>query len=280
MKAVNYILGLCLTFLLQSCFQDFKEPAFNYPEGKPDPDMENFNPEKLKLTFDTGRVEDESTYQFMISAVGNGTVVKDAGIIGNAYQGADESYLLVNPHEAIKEAMVDTLSHLKEFTFATWLNCSKNSGATMLFSISNSETFWGNLDLFFDNNNSDTEALLKAHIYNGDKENWSEVRIPDFFTNTWHHLAVTYNGEDAVLSVWVNGEKILNKVLDHGGELRFNNMSSIVIGTPQFQTVPSLTTGAGKQDWAGYYKGLLDGVHFYNKELSSEEVAHLFSNKL
>ena len=280
MKFIKYILGLFLAITVQSCFQDFKEPAFNYPESKPDPDMNLYNPEKIKLTFDTGNFEDESIYQFQVSTYGAGSIIKDAGVQGAAYKGADESYILINSHDAIEEQMSDTLSNLKEFTLAIWLNSAKMTGATAIFSMSNSKTFWGNFDVFFENNNSETEAFIKTHLYNGDAEEWAEIRIPEFFNSGWQHLAITFNSNTSSYKIWHNGKAVFEKEVKAEGGLVFNNLSSIVVGAIQFQTIPSLTEGASKQDWAGYYQGMIDGLHFYTKELNKGDIEHLFLNKL
>jgi hypothetical protein len=50
----------------------------------------------------------------------------------------------------------------------------------------------------------------------------------------------------------------------------------MVIGTWQFQTVPSLTSATTAQPWAGSFNGSLDEFRIYNKPLKAADVSALF----
>ena len=63
------------------------------------------------------------------------------------------------------------------------------------------------------------------------------------------------------------------------GKLKFSDVGKLVIGTLQFQTVPSLTEGATAQDWGAHYLGALDQFHFYNKALKRSEIRNLYVTK-
>lgn len=283
MKIMKYLLGLSLVLTMQSCFQDFKEPAFNYPESKPAPSMDNSVPEKVKISFNSGKIEDEGYYQFTISAVGDGSVV-NGGITDKAYKGATDSYFLMLPHVEIQEEMIDTISGFKNLSLSLWMKSTPNKAATGIFSIPNTKEFWGNFDVFLDNNNSSTEAFFKVHIFNNVKgkgeERWAEVRIPNFFTDTWQHLVFSYDSAKSKLTVWHNASNIFESVYEDYGELNFKDIGSLLMGTLQFQTIPSQTSASEKQDWAGFYEGMLDNIHLYNEPLSQEDVKYIFNNKL
>src|SRR5690606_8653854 len=78
----------------------------------------------------------------------------------------------------------------------------------------------------------------------------SDTSLP---TNTWTHLALTYNGSKAIL--YVNGvpvvqESVSGSIWDEGGDLR--------IGA-------NIT-------WGQYFAGLIDEVRIYNRALSAAEI--------
>lgn len=280
MKKVKYLVCFLVSVLvMQSCFQNMEEPEFNYPTGTPDP-TGAYEALKIHLTFDQ-KILDVSTYQFIPSLMGDIEYVD--GKIGKAIKlSKDTSYILLDRHPAIDELMRDTLSNLGSFTLAFWMNCERNKSATGIFTISNTKTFWGNLEVFFENTSSETEAFIKVHMNNiqsgANKESWQEVRFPNGFQK-WNHVVFSYNGSKSEFNVYQNGVNVLKKDLDNYGPLKFENLGSLVIGTCQFQTQPSLTSGSGNQTWAGWYKGDFDDLRFYNKALSDADIKIMFEAK-
>lgn len=282
MKRIVYFIGaLGLILGLQSCFQDFDEPNFNYPASKPGPTMDKSYAEKIFLPFDNETVEDEGHYQFVTNSFGEFTFVD--GVKEKAYKGADDAYITLSIHPDIKEEMGDTLAQMGNLAFAGWFNSKKNSGATGIVSVANKKTFWGNFDIFLENSADATEAFFKIHMLNyrtgNQAEAWVEVKIPNFFTEEWQHLAVSYDGKRSTMTIYHNGEVVEEKLIADYGELHFKDLGDIVIGALQFQTVPSQTEGADKQDWAKNYTGLLDEVHLYNQPLSAKQVKALYQDK-
>lgn len=187
-------------------------------------------------------------------------------------------------------AVNDSIKTPGSFTLAFWMNGvgPVDGGAQGLFSISKSTEFWGNLDLFLENNNNASdpgEAFLKVHMFNagvatGNGEEWNETKIPGIL-NKWSHIAVTYNAANSQFSIYADGQPtaIHNKVLGGGnyGNLKFNDVNGMVIGTYQFQTEPPLS--GSKQDWARSFNGAMDNFRFYNVALTDAEVQSLFDNE-
>jgi len=185
----------------------------------------------------------------------------------------------------------DTLRNLGSFTISFWMNGVGpfTDGAQGLFSISNKNQFWGNLDIFLENysNAADpSEAFLKIHMFNDSKapgsgEQWNELKIPGIF-NKWSHIVVTYNADNSQFSVFANGQPttINNKVLDGGnyGKIKFKDFNGMVLGTHQFQTDPTLTNH-GPEPWAKSFNGALDQFRIYNRALSATEITELFTSK-
>ena len=82
------------------------------------------------------------------------------GIAGMAYQGAENAYILAKT-PSILENNIPTIGDL---TVAFWMRTTKNTSAQGLFSIPNSIKFWGNFDIFLENNNSETQAFFSRFI--------------------------------------------------------------------------------------------------------------------
>ena len=284
MKIKKYISAIIvLTVLLfgaQSCFQDLEnDPAFDYPQGFPDPTGE-YKPEKLNLPFE-GNVYDQSTYQFVNSGVGVYSFID--GVKGKAYKGdADTTYVLINNHPAISKIVESEITNLGSFTVSFWMKSSRNTAATGLFSITNTKTFWSNLDIFLENTGSETQAFFKVQIYNertGSRvEKWVEARVDNVFGD-WVHMAFVYDGTTSTMNIYKDGNSVFQSVITGLGELQFKDVGPMIIGTFPYQANPSLTSGATNQSWAGWYKGALDQFHFYSEPLSGDEVKELYNSK-
>jgi len=182
----------------------------------------------------------------------------------------------------------DTLTQLGSFTLSFWMKGvgPVTGGAQGLFSISNKNEFWGNLDLFLENNDNGSEGFLKVHMFNsgvasGNGEEWNETKIANML-DKWTHIAVVYSAATSKLTVYADGMPtgINNKVLGGGnyGKVKFKDFNGMVLGTYQFQTNPSLTNH-GPEGWARSFNGSLDQFRLYNRALSAAEITDLFTTK-
>lgn len=208
----------------------------------------------------------------------------EPGINGQAVKIGSGGYLLIkDPGDSIK--------NLGSFTLSFWMNGvgPVKDGANGLFAISNKNEFWGNLELFLENNDNPAdpnEAFLKIHMFNagvtsGNGEEWSELKIPNAL-NKWTHIALTYDAATSQLSLFADGQptSISNKKLGGGnyGNIKFKDVNGMVLGTYQFQTNPTLTNH-GPEDWAKSFNGSFDQFRIYNQPLSSAEITDLFNSK-
>lgn len=277
MKKYILLAASCLAAIcLQSCFQDMDHPAFDYPESTgvmPD------TPLKMYLPFDEEDIRDKGEYGFLVADNGNAKFITE-GVSGMAYQGASDSYILAKMPSLLKDA----LPNIGSCTVAFWMKTVKNTTAQGLFSVPNAVKFWGNFDIFLENNNSETQAFFKMHILNqtskADDERWVEAKIENVFGDRWVHLAFVYDGKTSTVTIYRNGENAFTKELAGCGELKFNDIAaSLAIGSFQFSTKPSLTTGAGAQTWASNFPGQLDQFRLYDKALSASEIQNLYSAK-
>ena len=158
-----------------------------------------------------------------------------------------------------------------------WVNTPPPStGVIGLFSLAKTNTFWGNIEMFIENNSTNANGMLRIHISAGpagtDDKTLAVNNIINLF-DKWVHIAVSYDQATSTATLYINGSRIKEAVLDGlSGPLNFTNTGKIVFGTPQFQTTPSQTSGSGAQSWASFLTGRLDEVRIYNKALSIDEI--------
>lgn len=188
-----------------------------------------------------------------------------AGFKDKGLQGADKSYVLFTPGNAI--------TGMNSFTIACWVNSPLNAnGIVGLVNLANTTGFWGNIDMFFENGSTLDAAKFRAHITNGTKDTWvAKDGLPNIF-NKWAHFALSYDAASETFKLYVNGSKQVTQIQTGFGPINFTNSGKMVFGTVQFQTTPSLTSGSGSQPWASYLAGQLDEVRIYNKALTDAEV--------
>lgn len=203
------------------------------------------------------------------AGVNKGTTFS-AGVKGRALQGATDSYVLSAPSAKV--------TSLKSFTITEWINTpAPTNGIIGIFSLSNKSQFWGNLEMFIENGSSNTDGKIKVVITNngsGDK-GFLIDKLQNLF-GSWNAIAVSYDQTTSLLKIYVNGSRVASTKIDGiTGPLNFVNSGNIVFGSVQFQTTPSQTTGATKQDWASFLVGQVDEVRIYDKALSDVEIGSL-----
>ncbi len=210
------------------------------------------------------------------STVGTGVGTSfTAGIKGQGLQGANNAYYITTPSTAVV--------NLQSFTIALWVNTPQNTTGTYgLVCLSNTQDFWGNFDVFFENGSSYNNAKFKAHIENWqtpttNHDTWLGAYDIGDVWNKWTHLAVTYDANTSAFNMYVNGSSIISPVISAGnGNLTIKNASALIFGTMQFNATPSLGTAGGAQPWASYVPGAMDEVRIYNKALAATDINALY----
>ena len=193
--------------------------------------------------------------------------------------------------DAAKSAYVtfpgDALAGVSSFSISFFVNpdfVDKDSdggidGILGLVNFSNIVGFWGNIDFFVENGSKPAAAKMVVHVTNDDKETWfTEVNNVSGFFNAWSHHTVTYDGTLHQFKYYINGALMSTKAAGWDDALTFKNSGPIVMGTVQFQTNPSLTTGSQSQPWASYLTGELDEVRIFNRALSDVEVQQIYDD--
>ena len=287
MKKIIYFF-LVSIFVIQACYQDMdNEPDFNYPESSSEPTGEHESL-KLGILFE-GDPFDRSSYQF-IPVLSEGVELNyGIGMNGLAAKLSGASpYIVYRPYPSIKNSVLNELSNLDGWTVTFWMKAPQNDKTIGIFSIPETTQFWGNLEIFMEKKDENDlihqdDVYFKLHLVSvrntGRQEVWVE---PIWFTNAfdkWTHVTFTYDGSTSTFRAYHNSVQIFRQVFDNMDRLQFDNVGNIIIGTLQFQTVPSSTSGTGVQDWAGYYTGMLDHFFFYDRALSPAEVNELYNSK-
>ncbi len=279
-KTKNALVILAMGLSIVGCQKLDRPELGDFPL---DPDPPPYTDLKTEFKFEES-ADDNGENQLVATEVKNVTYVD--GVDGKAAKFGDGGYILykadnevVYPNE-FKAFPDDTLSNLGSFTLAFWMNGVGPvvGGAQGLFAISNSAEFWGNLELFLENNDAGNEAFLKVHMFNagvasGNGEEWNEVKIPGAL-GKWTHIAVVYDEKTSKLNVYSDGVAVIaDKVLGGGsyGQVKFNNFNGMVVGTYQFQTTPTLTNH-GPESWAKSFNGAMDQLRIYDRALSQSEI--------
>ena len=279
-RTKNALVVLAIGLSIVGCQKLDRPELGDYPV---DPDPPPYSDLKSEITFDDNG-NDNGENKLEPTEVKAVTFID--GVSGKAAKFGDGGYILykadnevVYPNE-FKATPADTLSNLGSFTLAFWMNGVGPvvGGAQGLFSISNSAEFWGNLDLFLENNDNGSEAFLKVHMFNagvasGNGEEWNEIKIPGAL-DKWTHIAVTYDSKTSKFNLYSDGVAVIaDKTLGGGsyGRVKYNNFNGMVVGTYQFQTDPTLTNH-GPESWAKSFNGAIDQLRIYTKALTQAEV--------
>jgi hypothetical protein len=181
----------------------------------------------------------------------------------------------------------DTLAGTSDFSLSFWVNpdfVDSNGdggidGILGLVNLSNTKSFWGNIDFFVENGSKPSGSKLVVHVTNDDSETWitDASNIQNFF-GAWTHHTVTYDGTAHEFKYYINGSLILTKAASWTDALTFKNSGPMVFGAVHFQTTPSLTSATGSQPWASYLTGELDEIRIFNRVLSGTEVETIYDD--
>lgn len=189
-----------------------------------------------------------------------------------------------------------------------------DSGAQAVFEIVNNAGFWPNLHIDLEpytvagttTPNPDTIQLKLELTSTASGVVWQNqfpTVLLDTAVNKWTQVVLTYNGASGTLATYENGTLTGTNGLGYAygpftgsttlyandpgsstnvnnaavfGNLKFANATALLIGTWQFSTNPSMTSGGGTQAWATSYTGALDELRVYNKALNSTDVKSLY----
>jgi hypothetical protein len=192
-----------------------------------------------------------------------------SGISGQAFQGAANGYAVCNVPSAI--------GTLQTLTVSAWVNTPPPStGLLDYFTLANTAQFWGNIEMFFDNGSSNTDAHVRIHLSQNGNDNTFQAEVPNLF-GAWVNVIFSYDS-NGQCTYYVNGKSAATGTAGSlTGPLAFTNVGKVVFGTTQFNTTPSLTSATTAQPWAGYFTGKIDQVRVYDEVLTAAQASALYS---
>lgn len=207
---------------------------------------------------------------------------------GDAYQGADNAYLLYDLPSGNK------LRDLKAFSIAMWFYGTPAIDGVPpvpgIIQISGtSDPIWGNLCITQDRMPDAADSLNIKVVFHKEGVPWANQFVgfsnAAFVENFWFHVVFAYDNTTSKYMVYVNGEPlelnagITDRWADSDnvdprppfGDLVFNNATQMSIGGWMQKIL-----GAAADEWMGYFTGKMDELRIYDKGLSATEVADLF----
>jgi len=271
MKNLKSILALAVSagVALTACTK--ADRSDDFPKGDPPPvsggytNSRQIEPASLVgyWSFD-GNLVDSVT-----SSVGtNHGMTYSAGLKGQALTGGP------NSNKALATAPTsDGVKNMTQYTISLWVNSTQNDGATGLVSITNSNDFWANINIFLENGGSSTLARFKTIFQVGTYQADNGIQDVQNGFGKWTQYTISYDGAGKFRS-YVNGTLAAEKTTGTGAS-SFNNVGPIVFGALHFMVENPAVTTAGVQGWAGYLPGKMDEVRIYNKALTANQVLAL-----
>lgn len=209
------------------------------------------------------------------------------GAVGKAWQGSTNGYTVYGSPGT-------KLTGLSSFTVAFWIKTSVHTeGAEALFMLSNESSWIGNLFVLQESGTEGVDSIrLKIKFDNWDaaawKEQWIEISGEYRLTgmsDTWVHLALTYDGSSSKFYVYLNGAKrelpdnFTNRYEDDPesggaalGNLKFNNATKFIFGA--YQNMVGI--GGDPDTWMKNFDGQLDEFRIYDKALIDTDIDALF----
>lgn len=267
------VLSLFIWFVSFTACQKMERPPMNIiPE-----DTARLNgPLQLFLSFEGSPID--SIHDALGVAKGVSYV---EGVKGKALKGSTTGQL--------QYASAGELANMTSFTVAFWMNTEKHDGGGQsIFTLPNTEDFWGNMFAIVESNVSETDntMLFKFNFggiwveFNG---NNGLNRLPDMY-GKWRHLAFSYDENTSKFSAYLDGEKmdlpvaVSDRKNASGGplgKLSFKNASQFVIGAYQ----QHIGISGNPDSWMLHYTGLLDQFRVYTVALDDKDVKALYTNK-
>ncbi len=143
------------------------------------------------------------------------------------------------------------------FTLSLWMNLRAQPNDGRLFSKASGESVDEHILMLSTYNQ---EQRLRFRIKTDATGNTATVLTPvDVFVfNTWHHVAVVYNG--TTLRIWVDGTEAASLAI-----------SGVITQSPDGVALGNQPLGAGNRP----LDGLLDQVRIYSRALTEEELTRL-----
>jgi len=311
-KLTSFALAMAISMSLVSCGDDDSSSTPTLPPigGYNSSDDVSGSNLVAKWSFENNLVESKS------GITGTGTRAGfTEGAKGMAWQGSstEDRYAVFNGLNNVGTVSSFTYSIWLNTagTVAPGETPGIGKGAQGIFALVKPDQFWGAMNLFLENPDSSkpNRFLLKLLIENKRTGvvwgSQSPVFNVDDALNTWTHVVFTYDASTSRFTVYKDGIQglslsgayaptdgfpgtLIAYANDPGDATNMNNaplwgnldfggsFSTVVLGSQQFETTPSLTTATGGQDWATSFAGKMDEFRIYKAALTAAEVNAIY----
>ncbi len=244
---------------LQSCFQDMgQNPPFDFPE-QPVPPPLGADGQMFYMDFEDNYEE----FQSLNEATPVGSPGFAVGKVGNAYAGAENSYLTFGT-----TAMAAPLSSTMTFSFWYKVNATPDRAGLLVIAPKtegapadqqNNRT--SGFRIFRENVGG--MQHVKANIGNGVADSWIDSAVADLdpVNATWKFITLVFTADKAIL--YIDGEVAASS--DVAVSWKGCDIMSIGSGSPRFN------------DWGHKSDhSLIDELRIYNKALSAADIKAKF----
>lgn len=183
-------------------------------------------------------------------------------------------------YDIIKLLKIGEFEHHDPFSVSTWVSTEKDS-------IGSSQTIIGNTGHVFQYHRGwelaldSTNHVRVRFIHRLPDETISVSSLEAIPPNKWQHIGFTYDGSKKAkgITLFVNGEKVPSTI--NFDQLK-RSMVPISPDTMKRDTIP-LVVGKSNRPWMedlGLFRGKIDEIKIYDKELSQWEMGSLGGIKL
>ena len=196
-----------------------------------------------------------------LSGTGNNGTISGAILAEDRYNNPESAYYFDGINDYIEIPDNPTLHFENQFSFSVWINLqvAKQWGCRIIDKAVGSEPEGFILDTY---DPGSTGRKLRFQGIN----HWTYLSPTLLQLNTWYHIVFTF--KDGMGKFYINGQLDFSAA---GSNTTLENTSTpLRIG---FDT--GIRTGTDLDDG---FKGLIDDVRIYNRELSASDVLYLFSN--
>jgi hypothetical protein len=164
----------------------------------------------------------------------------------------------------------------------------------MIFQIDGeTDWVWGNFFLL-QSRNSETNldsAKMVNYFWKNDASVWKGQRADNWAVspfNQWKHVICSYNNVNSEFHVYIDGSEYVNsngtayagikRWQEEGeaipfGDVKFNEAKNLAIGA---WVARAKGTDLQTDDWAGYFKGMIDEFRIYDRGLTKDEAKLLY----
>ena len=198
-----------------------------------------------------GNVNDESEHQ-------NHGIIHGASLTRDRFENPNKAFRFDGTDDYIEIPYTATNHPVNGITVVCWFKIDSLKGHQDIIS---TNQFGGYAIEFHDDNNLYWEIRIGSKYINLPISS-SEVTL-----HTWHCVAGSYDGK--IIKIYFDG--ILKNERIRQGSIHYAHKNTVLIGADAYED-------KGPDPGFGYFKGIVDDIHIYNRVLTEGEIQALYHN--